>query len=100
CRPLLSPLLPCTTLFRSGSPRYAPTRCCDDTRVLRAAHAGRGRGARSGGPAPPVPARCGPVPPRGPLRLGRRPAVRPGEGLHTRSEEHTSELQSLTNLVC
>src|SRR5438046_4695743 len=37
----------------------------------------------------------GPVPARGPVQV-RGPVPAP----HTRSEEHTSELQSLTNLVC
>src|SRR5438093_8224792 len=36
--------------------------------------------------------------PRGPLKPS--PGSASGEGLSGRSEEHTSELQSLTNLVC
>src|SRR2546430_12009364 len=34
------------------------------------------------------------------LRQRRRPAVEPGRLLCERSEEHTSELQSQSNLVC
>src|SRR5437016_8522565 len=81
-RPPRSPLFPYTTLFRSTPPRCTPISCC--------------------APASPCP------------RNGSRNAVAPGElelycrpmneGHHAshswRSEEHTSELQSLTNLVC
>src|SRR2546430_11478117 len=46
--------------------------------------------------------------PESPARPGAEPSPRPGEcarirwrrRLHTRSEEHTSELQSQSNLVC
>src|SRR5438093_10291662 len=52
---------------------------------------------RSHSPPPPPAPRCrSTVWPRRARRL-RPPCARRG---HTRSEEHTSELQSLTNLVC
>src|SRR5438093_5691164 len=71
-RPPISPLFPYTTLFRS--------QCLPQAwdRLARRAPAGAGR--------------------RGLMRLRRKAddeAVR-----LVRSEEHTSELQSLTNLVC
>src|SRR5438093_2313025 len=77
--PPRSTLFPYTTLFRSPlSPRV-----------------GRGAGHRDRGH------------PRGPglpvrVRVGGEegPTRGPSPGEATRSEEHTSELQSLTNLVC
>src|SRR5688572_32534151 len=76
-RPPRSTLFPYTTLFRSP-PRAAVRRRFD---LLRGSAAPcTHRGAR--------PARA---------RRGARVARRPGHG---RSEEHTSELQSQSNLVC
>src|SRR5258706_11003903 len=77
-RPPRSTLFPYTTLFRSLRSRRALPRL-----EARASH-GRERASKNGledGPRPRL------------LAAGRgsRPA---------RSEEHTSELQSLTNLVC
>src|SRR5438093_2275097 len=72
-RPPRSTLFPYTTLFRS---RAAGRR-------VRSADRGTGSTAALD--------RSGRTRPRG----GRLAAARPG-----RSEEHTSELQSLTNLVC
>src|SRR2546427_6838180 len=75
-RPPRSTLFPYTTLFRSRGTGRAP---CS----WAAAAAGKARpaGGRAGRAAP------GPWPP-----IGRR--------RHRRSEEHTSELQSQSNLVC
>src|SRR2546425_8199816 len=77
-RPPRSTLFPYTTLFRSPLPQ-AP---------------------RAGGPGGHRPRRLG-----GPHRLGlrRHPAVRGvprSPAARPRSEEHTSELQSLAYLVC
>src|SRR5258706_5558497 len=75
-RPPRSTIFPYTTLFRSRSAEacrdrgYGPTRC-----ALRRA--------------------AGPAHRPGDSRRARRLYV-----THSRSEEHTSELQSLTNLVC
>src|SRR5438046_4820887 len=71
-------LFPYTTLFRSGLIRRAGLR-----RPFRDAHGSR---------RPPLP------------RRHRRPGAEADGASHghrgMRSEEHTSELQSLTNLVC
>src|SRR2546430_12242239 len=75
-RPPRSTLFPYTTLFRSQ--RYVPER--------RPHQRGRGRTER-----------------RGHLRQGRVPGRfrdAPGGAPAGRSEEHTSELQSQSNLVC
>src|SRR5437016_8909516 len=86
-RPPISTLFPYTTLFRSGF----------DPPVAGTPHesgpwfASCGRGvpdAYSGGPTGAVPYRPG-------ASTGREPL-----DCKPRSEEHTSELQSLTNLVC
>src|SRR5260370_14119682 len=74
-RPPRSTLFPYTTLFRSRArPPDAPAR------------------PRHGRPARPHPL-LAPAP-AGPL------TARPAEELESRSEEHTSELQSHLNLVC
>src|SRR2546430_4285170 len=84
-RPPRSTLFPYTTLFRSCRRRDGP--------------AGLGGGARPDGARPGA----------GRDRWRHRPRVRPGvrsgaAARHTggppRSEEHTSELQSQSNLVC
>src|SRR5258706_12121151 len=80
-RPPRSTLFPYTTLFRS----------------VQGGAAARRRGARL-----PVAGRAGrPVRRRG-LLVRRRQSVVAGQvgPVRPRSEEHTSELQSLTNLVC
>src|SRR2546423_4627086 len=69
-RPPRSTLFPYTTLFRSGRP------------------AGRGRGHPATGAR------------RGGARPLRRRVAGPGGQRVLRSEEHTSELQSLAYLVC
>src|SRR5256886_6247444 len=62
------------------------------------------RAGRSPAATPPVPLRRPPAPPGGPAqwrrsgRPPRRPPAPPPRG--QRSEEHTSELQSQSNLVC
>src|SRR5258706_11634711 len=81
-RPPRSTLFPYTTLFRSAGNRAADR---DDARP--GARPGAGRGPRER-----------------PDELsgnadGAR-AIRSGQSGRARSEEHTSELQSLTNLVC
>src|SRR2546430_9655811 len=70
-RPPRSTLFPYTTLFRSGSGRDLPQRTARRVAVLLD-HQNRGIGA---------------------LRVGET-------WDHCRSEEHTSELQSQSNLVC
>src|SRR5205823_10858008 len=87
-RPPTSTLFPYTTLFRSRP------------RVARGAGS-QSRQPRGGGPrpAPPTPARSGDEAPAagdGPGRARPRAAARQ----RLRSEEHTSELQSLAYLVC
>src|SRR5438093_10320083 len=83
--PPRSTLFPYTTLFRSARGR-APER------RTAAASFRRGAGARGARPCR-----------RGVDAGGGTGALHPARGHHremTRSEEHTSELQSLTNLVC
>src|SRR5262249_56097916 len=87
-----SPLFPYTTLFRSVRP--VPHDLHAPPRVRRAA-ADRGRAAGRARPAARR-RRAGAVAPR--ARRARRRAL-PVLHPHPRSEEHTSELQSLTNLV-
>src|SRR2546425_8844485 len=77
-RPPRSTLFPYTTLFRSHVPR------------LRAR-------VRDQGPVVPVPYVVARRPRRGADGGQRHPRRRPAED---RSEEHTSELQSLAYLVC
>src|SRR2546430_8128778 len=76
-RPPRSTLFPYTTLFRSASRRTAPRRRCPA--------GSRGRG------------RCPGRRPRRTRSSGRTP---PRSTARWRSEEHTSELQSQSNLVC
>src|SRR5437016_8085269 len=90
-RPPRSTLFPYTTLFRSpldpGLP--AAVQVPDHQRIQKIAANPQGRD-RDG---------CGDqVGKHGRTFLLRKASARPG--LPTRSEEHTSELQSLTNLVC
>src|SRR2546425_8940007 len=99
-RPPRSTLFPYTTLFRSGVPEL--DLAVFDPKVRRLLgpaadrHAVEPRCAQLG---PPPAARLGlPVTPRQ-RRLGRR-GVTVGAGEGQRSEEHTSELQSLAYLVC
>src|SRR2546425_6827682 len=75
-RPPRSTLFPYTTLFRSLADGW----CCDQS-------TGAGPRGRSGARAPGV--HGGRTPPHT-MRIGSKP----------RSEEHTSELQSLAYLVC
>src|SRR5256885_13336005 len=85
-RPPRSTLFPYTTLFRSqhgGGLRALP----------RGRRAGSGRGRAPGGSGGCRVAR------RAELRLPRARGGGRG-GIHGRSEEHTSELQSPCNLVC
>src|SRR5262249_61224799 len=73
-RPPTPTLFPYTTLFRSR--RMAEP----------------GKSPRDDSVAPPTPRPGG--------LAARARAIPPGRGVGGRSEEHTSELQSLTNLVC
>src|SRR5207302_8374866 len=98
--PRVSPLFPYTTLFRSWGPsprRWTPERCvacgrgrCRGGRERRGSCQGRSRDRRNlfGG--------------REWCRCGRwhRERIARGERRGSRSEEHTSELQSRENLVC
>src|SRR2546426_12608204 len=77
-RPPRSTLFPYTTLFRSGSAAVVAA-------ALAGRHAHPRRGARRPGGG-------------GPSTLSLDTAVHARR--HTRSEEHTSELQSPCNLVC
>src|SRR2546430_6630091 len=74
-RPPRSTLFPYTTLFRSRR-QYNPPSCDVSSCRLR---------ARSSSPS---------------IRARRRPRSRRTEARPARSEEHTSELQSQSNLVC
>src|SRR3712207_7130713 len=80
-RPPRSTLFPYTTLFRSAFPQSAWT---DDRR----ARVGAARGAHRD-------STC-----RALLEPAPRSVLRPGRPRRTRSEEHTSELQSRQYLVC
>src|SRR2546430_11625544 len=75
-RPPRSPLFPYTTLSRSGR--------------VRPLHAEALRPRHRGEPSPPVPRE----------QLDRHAADRAPDRGAGRSEEHTSELQSQSNLVC
>src|SRR5437016_11422251 len=85
-RPPRSPLFPYTTLFRSV--QYAD---------LGAAHGRAGEASRPCGSEAGIGGGC-----RAPHVQAEVAAVarRHGHDVRARSEEHTSELQSLTNLVC
>src|SRR5262249_59770136 len=86
-----SPLFPSTTLFRSRRAAPPPRR----RRSPRPCPRRTSRRCRSGGCR--VPARAAALSPRPPAPSPARPSAR---CRGRRSEEHTSELQSLTNLVC
>src|SRR2546427_6934016 len=101
-RPPRSTLFPYTTLFRSYWKSGAPRRDAPLTHAPL---------PEEGVWASPSVAGGAPLHLRGieaeiALRLGRdvtaemAAALQPGEGLELRSEEHTSELQSQSNLVC
>src|SRR5205814_10384278 len=88
--PPAPPLFPYTTLFRSST----------STGAAGADAAGGGAGAAACGGAD-ASSCAGTVPSTSPLRL--RAARSPSliwSGTNVRSEEHTSELQSLRHLVC
>src|SRR5205814_6579902 len=98
--PTAPPLFPYTTLFRS--PRPCPTR------DPRASRAGRDRWSLSRKAAPggrrlrrasPTPAPDPDLAEDGRRGLRLLPSLHV-EPQHVRSEEHTSELQSLRHLVC
>src|SRR5262249_60525688 len=81
CPPLTSTLFPYTTLFRSRRRGRSHERALPGR-----AHHRPGAGL---GPHPGLPRR--------PVQRSRAAPAAPWQG---RSEEHTSELQSLTNIVC
>src|SRR2546430_5281163 len=85
-RPPRSTLFPYTTLFRSCGASPAPSGAPVRARV-RHHHGAGGHGG---------------TPVRVPRARGMAPAVGrdPGGTIRARSEEHTSELQSQSNLVC
>src|SRR5690348_18215361 len=83
-RPPRSTLFPYTTLFRSG-PSTRGRACRSRTPRAERARYDRGEGPHG----PPSPSRCEP------RRRPSRDATR-----DSRSEEHTSELQSPVHLVC
>src|SRR5688572_31247342 len=82
-RPPRSTLFPYTTLFRSREGNRG--RGCDRRRWARRCGAGQGDAVHRRSPV---------------LVLDRRPQQRPDLVHRPRSEEHTSELQSQSNLVC
>src|SRR5262249_60692699 len=95
-RPPYPTLFPYTTLFRSYAFRseldaWARSRTPGipqgEGASERGAPAGEGAAAEAAGDAPDIPTRAVIPKPSGPRRRAR-------------SEEHTSALQSLTNLVC
>src|SRR5262249_61754976 len=85
-RPPRSPLFPYTTLFRSSPPTV--TAAC--SRCITSSSSTRRR--------PTVTSAAGPAPSTSSSAFFLN-VTKEGEG-SWRSEEHTSELQSLTNLVC
>src|SRR2546430_9809334 len=87
-RPPRSTLFPYTTLFRSRI-RSAPGLCSNGTSTLSP--------RRSKGPA--ARSRSSPAMPLWPPSELRQPRRITSNG-HCRSEEHTSELQSQSNIVC
>src|SRR5205823_13020165 len=86
-RPPTSPLFPYTTLFRSRSRARPP----------RQGHRRAGRGLRPRAGDRPCVAGARPADSRAAQGGRHDPA---GPDARTRSEEHTSELQSLAYLVC
>src|SRR5260370_26315729 len=88
-RPPRSTLFPYTTLFRSepDAPveREPAGRCRTRHRRREHAHEQRGRDRAN---------------PQGPSSTTHSSFCQPSRGRRTRSEEHTSELQSHLNLVC
>src|SRR2546430_12610151 len=80
-RPPRSTLFPYTTLFRSSKPK--PYR-------MKTLHKTRARGSH---PSNPGKKKTGD-------RTTARDTISPDDRAHLRSEEHTSELQSQSNLVC
>src|SRR5262249_62337586 len=93
--PPRSPLFPYTTLFRSRCPGQPGSR-----RRRRWCERSCASGLR--GP-PSAPHGCKPIGQKGQMTGATSVFLRPwigGDPAQRRSEEHTSELQSLTNLVC
>src|SRR5437899_10099820 len=88
-RPPSSTLFPYTTLFRSPGPLAWPPRSITSLGFSASDHSARSSSRRADGGRRPRP--HGDEPPRRPV--SGFVAVR-------RSEEHTSELQSLRHLVC
>src|SRR2546421_881037 len=87
-RPPRSTLFPYTTLFRSGRPRRSFCPACAQARLEK--H----RALRQGG------AIAGAIRPGVHQLAFRCWADRTRAAMHVRSEEHTSELQSRSDLVC
>src|SRR2546430_13718208 len=84
-RPPRSTLFPYTTLFRSPVPaRRLPAQALRRAASLEGRHAARGAAGR----------------PEGRMNLYAKLQQRKDNPLRIRSEEHTSELQSQSNLVC
>src|SRR5206468_8353502 len=91
CPPLISPLFPYTTLFRSGVVRRRRELAVPATQPApRADPRPRDQGGRPRGGDPRALV----------LDPGRAPVGRRHEVTLLRSEEHTSELQSRSDLVC
>src|SRR5207248_5595049 len=97
--PPRSPLFPYTTLFRSlGLPRVRVRHLPDDHPPGRERAAAGAAHARAADPLLPGPPGRALRPVRG--DGGGLPAPLAAPGMTSRSEEHTSELQSPYDLVC
>src|SRR3712207_8432271 len=90
-RPPRSTLFPYTTLFRSALLFVGWLASALDWRLVDAARTDDGREARFAGPSGEIVAEMSPASPDAPFLQAR---------IYSRSEEHTSELQSRQYLVC
>src|SRR2546430_10417722 len=90
-RPPISPLFPYTTLSRSAGSRRS---------VLRGRTRSRSLGERVQDVDRPPDIQSLPEPARTPRPRADAQALRVVTRVESRSEEHTSELQSQSNLVC
>src|SRR2546430_10792330 len=92
-RPPRSPLFPYTTLFRSWPPTWEPRPLVQDGQIRQAPPVG----ARKLGPGRQIVSKTTRY---GVSRFGGQAGTQVSDATPPRSEEHTSELQSQSNLVC